>query len=303
MKLSIATCTARREPNYSWLLDGLAAQAEVGDELELVIIDLLERSPDDLVPNFGRVDAIAQVVIAPPKPNPWQGRYRVTKRDVAAVANARNTALCLVTHDYVAFVDDSTRLGDGWLAAVRRAAARPDAGAVVQVGPIERGKPGDARRETDDRWRLYPRGKRGCPAYFLYGGNACMPLSLALEVGGFEEATDPVGRQDLVMGHMLAHAGRRIDFDPSMRVVQDRRLYAKPTDDDMHPLPRVNRGNPPRDKATVIEQRYGALVKTSDLTPDIAQLRAAIQRGEPFPIHTVGAEDPDWFDCSPIGDT
>ena len=31
----------------------------------------------------------------------------------------------------------------------------------------------------------------------------CMPLAWALEVGGFEEETDPVGGQDAVMGHML----------------------------------------------------------------------------------------------------
>ncbi len=299
MKLSILTITARREPHYAWLTQGIAAQEQLDDEIELVIVDYFGRDAAELAPDWDRASSIHQVVVCKPKPNPWQGAYRVTRRDLAAIANARNTAVCLATHDYVAFLDDSARLGGRWLECVRRGERERES---VISGAVDRGKPG-GRREIDDRTRMFIGGKQGCPPYFLYGGNTCMPLAWALEVGGFEEGTDPVGHQDFVMGCMLAHCGRRIDYVPAMALLQDRRLDGRPDDKDMHPFPRANKGLPPNDKRHAIEAKFRGHVRTTELTQDIAAIRAAVQRGEPFPVHTFAASDPDWFDGSPIGDT
>lgn len=299
MKVSICVITARTTPHLEWLLDGLAAQEQISDEIELVLIDYHGRSCDELVSNFDRVRSISQVVITKPKPTPWQGEHRVTSRDLAAIANARNTALALASHDYVTFLDDSARLGGAWLEWIRRSEAER---ASVISGAVDRGRPG-SRREVDDRTRMFLAGKQGCPPSFLYGGNFCAPLQWLLEVGGFEEATDPVGHQDFILGCMLGHCGRRIDYAPGMGILQDRRLSGRPDDPDMHALPRGNKGLPPKDKRWAIEQKFRDQVHTGEWTPDIAAIRATIQCGEPFPMHGKTAASRDWFDNVPIGET
>src|SRR6185295_9580550 len=64
--------------------------------------------------------AIHRVLVVPPKPSIWQGRYRVTRENWWGAANARNTFLCLASHDYLAFLDDRCHPAPSWLEAVRR---------------------------------------------------------------------------------------------------------------------------------------------------------------------------------------
>lgn len=293
MKLSVCTITARDQPRYEWLFDALAMQARPDDEIEIVIVDLFDRSIDTLVPIDRRStpSAIRRIQVSPPKPNPWQGEFRVTRRDLHGIANARNTALCLATHDYVAFVDDRVRLGHRWLETVRHHEATRTS---AICGPCDRDVLGTGR-QLDDRKERAPKGHSGCSGDWFYGGNFALPLEWALEINGCEEATDPVGRQDRVMGWMLENRGRRIDYLPHMAVWLDRKLRSE------HPVPRVNIGRAPADKRTAICRRFGKHNRTL-FTPDLKKLRAEIQRGEPFPVHSLTAETPDWYSGKRIGD-
>ena len=291
MHLSICTITARAMPRYDWLIDGLAAQAQPDDDIELVIIDFHDRGDAELVPNRSSAPALRRVKICPPKPNPWQGTYRVTRRDLHAIAHARNTALCLASHDFVAFVDDRIRLGPAWLDTVRAAEA---VRTRAICGPYDRDQLGTGRL-FDDRISRAPGGRTRCSGDWFYGGNFALPLAWALEINGCEEGTDPVGRQDRIMGHMLVNSGYRIDFVVGMSALVDRRLTTA------HPFPRVGKGVPPADKGRAIMRRFASRRRT-EMTPDLTAIRAAVQRGAPFPMHDAAATDLDWFDDQPIGD-
>jgi hypothetical protein len=132
----------------------------------------------------------------------------------------------------------------------------------------------------------------------------CMPLAWALEVGGFEEETDPVGGQDFVMGSMLINCFHRIDFDASMAVLQDRRIDGLASDPDMHPFPRGDKGTPPHDKRGFLQLRYGARTRTSHAAELVAMRDHVQSRGGEipvFPMHKATAATPDWFDSHPIG--
>ena len=288
MRLSVCTITAREQPRYEWLIRDLAAQMDDGDEIEVLIIDALTLARDL---DLGRVPPGIEVRICAPKPTPYQGPHRVTSRDLHAIANARNTALCLASFDYVAFVDDRVRLGVHWLHEVRKAQERR---ASAVCGPCHKDMLG-VGRVTDDRADRAPLGRVNCGGDWFYGGNFALPLDWALEINGCEEGTDPVGRQDRVMGHMLHNRGRRIDYLEGMSVLLDRKL-AKP-----HPFPRIGKGVPPGDKGRAIMARFAKRDRT-ELTPDLGAMRSALLAGDWFPPHGATAQDPDWFDGRPIGE-
>lgn len=290
MHLSICTITARAEPHYEWLLEALARQARHGDVIEIVVIDFHDRDARQLLPNPERVQGLHQIQVSPPKPNPWQGPYRVTSRDLHAIANARNTAFCLATHPYVAFLDDRVRPGPCWLATIRDAAERD----IAICGPYDRDEL-RIRRVRDGRSILNGYVRQGCPGIWFYGGNFALPLAWALAINGCEEGSDPVGRQDRVMGSMLVNAGKRITFHPGLSVLMDRKLRQE------HPFPRINKGAGPGDKASELMRRFCSRTRT-EFTPDLALIRAAVQRGEPFPLHTAKPTDLDWYDSQPIGE-
>ncbi len=301
MQLTVAIITARAEPRLDWLVRDLEDQARPVDAIELVIIDSMDRSADVLVPGLARrASAIRDVAISPPKPNPWQGAHRVTSRDLHGIANARNTALCLASHDYIAFLDDRVRLGRRWLDVVREG-ERTRFAAIC--GPCDRDELGTGRAFDDRRDRAV-RMRTHCSGDWFYGGNFALPLEWALEINGCEEGTDPVGRQDRVMGCMLVNRGRRIDYIPAMSVLLDRKLKRQgDAGGTYHPFTRANRGGPPPgDKRSAIMRRFARLDRT-ELTPDLRELRAAIARGEAFPPHGFTTQSPDWYDARPIGET
>lgn len=279
-KISICTITARAEPCYDWLLDDLARQRLPEDVLEIVIIDFYNRSADILVgprPIPVRVYA--------PKPCPWQGPQRVTTQDYHAIANARNTALCLASYGYVAFVDDRSHLEAGWLPAARAGFRKM----AAICGPCDKRKlDGEL---FDHRRALCPKGKRGCGGGWFYGGNFAAPLEWLLEVNGHEEGTDPSGCQDYVMGCMMANRGRRIDFVASMGVQQDRCVTPS------HPFP-VPRSET---KHAAINARFLNKIRT-EMTPDLRAMRYAVQRGQPFPMHGMTADTLDWHSGVRVGD-
>ena len=290
MKLTIATITARAEPHYDWLIADLAKQSRAEDEIELVAIDFRGRDADRILPNLADAPAIRRVTTSPPKPSPWQGPYRVTRHDLHAIANARNTALCLASHPYVAFLDDRVHIGPAWLDTVRAAAA---AGDTAICGPCDRDELGTGRA-FDDRKERAPDGRTNVSGDWFYGGNWAAPLSWLLDVNGHEEGTDPVGRQDRVLGHMIINGGGRIDYLAAMGALLDRKLI------EPRPFPRIGKGVPPADKGRAIMKRFATRRRT-ELTPDLLVIRAQLAAGEPFPMHGYTARDLDWFDNQPIG--
>lgn len=315
MKLTIATITARHEPHLDWLLAELDKQALPGDEIELVLVDFYGRALSELAaPEWtaaladGGSPWLAEIIESRPKPNIWQGAYRLGPVDLHAIANARNTALALAGGPFVFFVDDRAHLGPRWLERARAAAGAAEAGIppYALCGPCDKLKSGGGRgviSARDDRRRFGRNVAMDAPGDFLLGGNFGAPLAWMLEVGGHEEASDPIGWQDVILGRMLKNRGRRIVFDSTFEVTLDRvRSAGEPE----HPFPRINKftpGKPPGfDAANEAKRRFGRLQHTSDMTADLGELRTRIAAGAGWPIPDPATPRVDWYDGKPIAE-
>lgn len=288
MRATIVYMTGRRDPRLDWMLDGLEAQALPGDDLELIIVDLLGRDPSEI--GLRTCAPISCVVATLPKPCIWQGSQRVTSRDWWATANARNTAIALASRDYLAFLDDRCWLGPQWLDAVRRGEANR---ASVIAGSYE--KLEDGRVTGDHRRALHPGGLPNCGGGWLYGCTFALPLEWALEVNGLEEGVDGLSGEDYILGMMLSNAGHRVDFDPRLFVRQDRSAGTS------HELARSDRGTSPLDKSHAAIERFGRRART-EFTPDLRKMSADLAAGGTFPDVDRGADHRDWYDGQRICD-
>ena len=278
--------TGRREPHLEWSLLGLRQQAKPGDEVELLVIDLHGRTPEAL--GYEPGGPIARVRVVEPKPNPWQGRHRLTGRDWWATSNARNTAIVLADTDFLVFVDDRAWLGPRWLEVVREYELRRDA---VVVGSYDKHE--DGRLTRDHRRGMYPSGLRGCTGGWLFGCSFAAPLEWLLEVNGLEEGCDGLSGEDYILGLMLTNAGRRLDFRPHLYVRQDRSTSAE------HGIALIDKGATPKDKSHAALARFGRRRRT-ELTPDLRALRAHVRAGGDWPA--VDPETRDWYDGERVAD-
>lgn len=229
--VSIVYPTARHEPGFDWFADGLARQLGEGDDVEVIVVDA--HASRRRSKRFS--DAVARrfpVRCVPPKPTPYQGRWRRTSRDLFAAASARNTGLVYARHPYVAFVDDCAVPGPRWWQAVRRGAVHGE----VLAGAYEKrygmrvreGRLLASRREgraRDSRWLLgddrrpVPIGGGG-----LYGSSFAAPRELLLGVNGLDELCDAVGGEDYQLGLRLEFAGARILYDRGMLMIESEEL-------------------------------------------------------------------------------
>lgn len=122
MKFSLAHFTNRADPKFDWFVDSLCAQLPDDVEVDLMFIDLrLDYDKD-------RKDYLKKIVNdrlpyrhLPPKPNPWQGKYRKTLADFFSASNARNTAFLHAQSDYIMCVDDVSLLMPQYVKRVLRA--------------------------------------------------------------------------------------------------------------------------------------------------------------------------------------
>ena len=78
MKLTVVYITGRKDPRVDWAVEDLSRQIKRKDKIHLIIVDTFNRSPAALGIRSKRIE---DVVVAPPKPNIWQGFHRVTSVD------------------------------------------------------------------------------------------------------------------------------------------------------------------------------------------------------------------------------
>ena len=314
--ITIAFITGRAQPRLDWLLDSLEAQVQPDDRLELVLVDRLGRSAEELCARLSPAAPLehehgipvaqnalprpwlTNVIEVEPKPNPWQGKHRITSVDWWAKSNAINTALVYCQTDYIAFVDDACRLSPTWLDAVRMGdVARKS----VLAGAYEKLENGSV--VADHREQACPNGKRNCGGGWLYGCTYALPLEWALAVNGAEEGCDGMGTEDYIFGLMLSNRGYRIDYVPSMKVTQDRGEVA--TVNRTAGIRRTDKGVSPNDKSHAALARFGSRSRT-EFTPDLRELRIGVsefpdgwqERKRPWPMPDPDARD--WYDGQPI---
>ncbi len=285
---SLIYTTARAEPRLDWLIDGLEVQAIPGDEIQLIVIDALNRTPETI--GYRPIDAIADLIVTMPKPSPWQGPQRLTRRDFWAASSARNTGIVFAGSDYIAFLDDRCRLGPRWLAEIRKGV-----GARVSVLCGAYDKIDGNALIPDYRMKTRPKGQLGCSGGWLYGGNFALPLSWLFQVNGFEEGVDGLAGEDCILGRMLANRGHRIDF------VTDLYMHKEHPTGSHHRLIASRRDRSKGDQDRAAMARFGKRLRT-EFTPDLRALRTRVKSGNGFPDVDPTISHLDWYDRKPIRD-
>ena len=326
MNLSICFMTGRQDHHLDWALDSLSSQVRPDDHIEVIVIDTRGRAlaePERVI--VERIQATMTsgsfvVRVSLPKPNIWAGAHRVTSVDWWATSSARNTFLCLATHDFIAFLDDRSRLGPQWLEAVRQAEYRRTSvivGTYTKIEGIAPDLPGHdqnpLRTAVDHRIQLCPDGKANCGGGWLYGCTFALPLEWALDINGFEEGCDGLTGEDYIFGLMLGNAGHRIDFVTELRVDQDRTPGNESCKGSFRCL---DKGKSPNDKSHAALDRFGRARRT-EFTPNLRKIRrdlvevtiSSARRGlfdEPgivgWPVPDPEIDHRDWYDNQPIRD-
>ncbi|HEX3911251.1 MAG TPA: glycosyltransferase family 2 protein [Solirubrobacteraceae bacterium] len=233
--VSIVYITGRAEPRLDWFIDSLANQlADAGADpgaVELIAVD--GRHSPERVAEFVRIlgDRFAMRHVAP-KPTPYGGPHRLTERSYSAISSARNTGIVYAGAPYIAFVDDSCLLADGWW---RELAAAAEHGYViagayenrvdmtVEHGRLlEGGGPRAAPAAIDSRWEV---GDDEALVQIvggqLFGCSLGAPHELLLECNGFDELCDPIGGEDSNLGIRLEWSGARIFYSRRMLAIKD----------------------------------------------------------------------------------
>lgn len=230
---TVAFITGRKQDEWEWLRDSFLREI---DRWGLVV------SPDVIVVNphfpyeqplfIGSAPLGENQVKTRPKPNIWQGDYRVTQGQWWANSNARNTAICLCKTEWICFFDDRCVLMPGYLDALEAAmdggyamagAYEKRTGMTVENGAIRHGGiiTGKDGREEHCQLNKLPT-PLPCGGDWAFGANFALPLEWALECNGYPEIADGLGFEDVLFGLLVVNNGHPIKYDPRAKVVQDR---------------------------------------------------------------------------------
>jgi len=275
-------------------------EVDFGHGFKVVVVDLHKdsRKLPECAKQF-------PVIHTAPKPTVWQGPYRLTKSDYFAMANARNTALCLAQDGWIVYVDDCSVLMPGWLDAITQATKRDRTitlGAYrkvfelqVENGLVKSYKPNLLGVDTRNR-----RGREGlimCRGEWHYGCSLIAPVESYLSVNGWDENCDGMGYEDVVTGALLENAGWNFIYDWSMMTYESEELHH-----DEFPMKRIDKGISPRDKSHAILNS----IRMRKWAPNyfgeegISGLRQRILKGESFP--KIMIPENDWFDGQPLSE-
>lgn len=301
-QLTIAYFTSRQEPKFEWFMDSLINQLEPNEVVDVIIVDLLNDHREwRLNPAYFKLDNV-RLTTTMPKPNIWQGAHRITKEDWWAMSNARNTAFVLCQTPWIACLDDRCVLMPGWLEAVKQAMAGNYAvcgaytkrsGLVVERGFI---RSYDKVLGEDPRLIMAPQGKKNCPGGWMFGCTFALPLEWALQVNGFEEGMDGLGMEDVIFGLMLKNAGYQINFDPQMRMIEDRTEGQTACGRDPNGvMKKTDKGISPKDKSHAALDRFGNS-KQTQFTPNLRTMRDERE----FKIPLQDGSYIDWYDGQDI---
>lgn len=298
MALTICYLTSRRDSKFLWWWDSLLLQLRPDDDIHIVVVDFYAKEQPFCFDGVSAAyPAIKTCKHVEPKPNVWQGPYRLTKDNWFAAANARNTALCLCATDWIAYCDDLSVLAPTWLDAVRRAVA----GNYIALGAykkvrnlvVEKGRviSCDEFAAGQDARLRHPGDILSCGGDWMYGCSLAGPVEAFLSVNGWPEANDGLSFEDVCMGICLANTNRfSFRYDKSMMTFESEEHHYLEK-----PMVRSDYGVSPKDKS------HSALniAKQSKWFPNyfdgggIRELRDRVLRGEPFPIQRNPMHE--WF--------
>lgn len=302
--LTIVYTTARREPRTEWFFDSLARQVKPGEQIDTIVVDsfLDQERGEEMCRLFDANENLRPLNFwrTRPKPTVWQGERRLTREDWWAKSNANNCGIILCETPWIAFVDDRSVLGPGWLQAIREAQDKEYAvcGSYEKHSNLQV-KDGVVTGSSE----LLGADTRspGCyPFDSFYGGSGALPLEWCLAVQGFSEnICDGLGSEDSMFGVTLRNSGFPIRYDSSMRIIEDR----TPGQLD-GALKRADKNSHLGQQAkswTIVRAFKGQT--TSQNSFDIRNLRdRVLLNGESLSDIPPSGSDRDWYDNQKISD-
>ena len=238
--LTAVLCTARREPRFDLMADSFVENlnSNPGAAVELIVVDKLlwggvERIGDILI---NAVQVRRQQLAAAvngrfayrhvsPKPSPWQGPWRKTKKkDYYDLNGARDTGIALARGRRIALFDDCSVLGSQWLRYHLSAVGKN----IAIAGSFKSYTKTTSIEGCKVEGELHPAGidSRGpdakpAPGGWMYGLNISFPLDAALQINGFDEMySGQGGSEDCDLGVRLERSGTKIVYMPQCLIYQ-----------------------------------------------------------------------------------
>ena len=197
--------TCRKNPKLEWFVDSLCNQKD-DTPIQLVIVDYDLQFDETRRELFSKiVRNRLDFVHVSSKPNPVQGKYRLTSINYFSAGSARNTGICYAKYDYLVFIDDTSIMKEGSFSEILKCANEK---IIVSFGykkvramVIEDGKFISGRFDehgTDSRWNqgLEFRKISGSQLF----GYSASPLSVILSVNGYDEICNTMGGEDYHYG-------------------------------------------------------------------------------------------------------
>lgn len=301
MNLTLAYFTSRKEPHIEWFLTSI--RREFGGDysgLHVIVVDyhcVNQERKDWLVHKLGQEEmGSLSVKHVPPKPTIWQGPHRLTKNNYFAASNARNTAFCLCTDNFIACVDDLSVMEIGWLDQVRHAMQHKYLvmGSYKKVYGLKVDTTAaytfdhEKKISWDSRW---PGGKETgivkVTGSWLFGCSFGLPIEWAIKVNGFDEICDGAGAEDYDFGIRLQRAGLKMFYNRNMHTVESEEGHSSEGNEhfirkakDMH----YNGKTQGSDHVLLYRVLHEARIRTISKEYDLGELRKKVLEGEPFPI-------------------
>lgn len=316
--VTFAYMTSRKDCRFEWWADSLKRElgGSFGDH-QIIVVDFW--SQPMVKDGWKLSDVVARtryfmqhcdapnLLVTAPKPNVWQGQYRLPKDNWFAACNARNTAFILCQNDYIVFSDDLSVILPGWWKTILED-TRPNTivcGAYQKVNKlvVENGNVvsfEDSPHGHDNRERHLegrPPGPFECGGNWMFGCSFAMPIEAALAVNGYDENCGSLSFEDVIFGVRLMNAGYQFVYDPRMKTLESEELHAQgPV------MKRTDKGQSPKDKSHAIL----SMAMHSKWAPNYfgeGGLRAVRERvldGADLPMQQVPQHD--WWDGQPVAE-
>jgi hypothetical protein len=306
--LNIVYQTCRRDCRLEWFLNSLTNELKsyIG-KVHLIIVDFYANERNGFgapLPDF--------VTHTAPKPNVYQGHFKITRENWFAASSSRNSGLCHCKDGHVVFLDDLSVMMPGYMQAVNDAIAgnyimcgsySKSKNMIVENGVVKSFEP----YAKDNRLAHVSKDVTSCSGNFLYGCSVAGPVEAFLSVNGWPEACDSLGGEDYCMGIVLKNAGWELKYDRRAATMESEELHhaEKPfRREDWHfedGKPVIG-GNGKYDKSHAALNIAIQSKRFENYFGDggIRALRERVLAGNPFPIQSIPEHD--WYTSIPLRD-
>lgn len=307
MILTVAYFTSRRKPMVEWFFRSLKRELR-GDltGVEVIIVDYHmnddpDNSRENWLRNIMKEEGVENLNLrhVPPKPCPYQGKYKKTKNEHFAASNARNTAFALCRTDYIACVDDLSVLMPGWILQLNHAAEHKylTLGAYKKVLNLDVDRDGNARYEAfppgvDSRWNKgSDTGIVEVTGSWLFGCSFGIPIHIVERVNGFSEKCDMTGMEDVEFGIRAGRTNVKIFYNRNMLTLESEELHSQEGNQKFIRESIMTTSGIMSDWVIHNEVVNSNLYKAQGNEFEMKDLRSSILAGNSFPLPKI---DKDW---------